>query len=352
MPWGGRGTGVTRPRAAPLQTAPSPTRSSPTAPPPSVAPALALVVCTRDRAARLAPALEALGALRAAHAWELVLVDNGSSDATPALLADFADRAARAPWVPGAPAMVTVVREERAGLARARNAGVRAAHASLLCFTDDDCYPGADFVDQWTAVFADPAVGYGGGRIVLHDADDHPITVRPDTVAVPVLPCSYVPPGLIQGANMAFRRAVVDAVGGFDPSMGPGAPFNCEDVDMAARASAHGVKGGFFPGPMVRHHHGRRAGPAVAELERSYAHGSGAYHAALLFRPGARRYGARAWASRLHHGIHGRTRGDVVRVINEFLGGAHYVAHAAARRVVRAAQGARSNAGRVVPPAR
>lgn len=201
-------------------------------------------------------------------------------------------------------------------------------------------------------MFADSAVGYGGGRIVLHDPDDHPITVRPDTVAVPVPPCSYVPAGLIQGANMAVRRSVIEAIGGFDPSMGPGAPFNCEDVDMAARASAHGVAGGYFPGPMVRHHHGRRAGPAVAELERSYAHGCGAYHTALLFRPGARRYGVRAWANLLRLGVHGRTRRDVARVAGELLGGAHYAAHAAARRVVQGAGRAPANAGRTEPPAR
>ncbi|GJG86414.1 hypothetical protein tb265_15950 [Gemmatimonadetes bacterium T265] len=306
-------------------------------------PALALVVCTRDRAARLAPTLDALGALRAAHVWELVLVDNGSRDATPALLARFAAEAARAPQVPGAPAAVTVVREETPGLARARNAGVAAARAPLLCFTDDDCYPAADFLDRWAEVFVDPAVGYGGGRVLLHDPADYPITVRTDETAFRIHPHRYVWPGLVQGANMAFRRAVVCAAGAFDPAMGPGAPFNCEDVDMAARASALGVAGGYFPGPTVRHHHGRRAGPGVAALERSYTRGRGAYHAALLLRPGSRRIGARAWALLLRDGVRGRTRGYASRVVGELIGGAHYVTRYAtrpgARRTARGAPG-------------
>lgn len=295
-------------------------------------PALTLIVCTRDRAQRLAPTLAALGAVRAACAWELVLVDNGSRDDTPAVLERFAAEAARAPGVPGAPAAVVVVREDAPGLARARNAGVRAARAALLCFTDDDCYPAPDFVDRWAAVFEDPAVGYGGGRILLHDSADHPITTRPELELIPRAPRAYVWPGLVQGANMAFRRAVLEAAGGFDPAMGPGAPFNCEDVDAAARASALGAAGGYFPGPVVRHHHGRRAGPAVAALERSYAHGRGAYHLALLLRRGARRHAARAWAMLLWDGARGRTRRVAARVAGEVLGAAHYAAYRAARR--------------------
>lgn len=249
-------------------------------------PAIALVVCTRDRAHHLPPALEAYAALDAGAAWELVLVDNGSRDETPALLADFARRAAFP---------VTLVHEPRAGLARARNAGVRATRAPLLAFTDDDCYPAPDYLARWRAVLADPAVGFGAGRILLHDPDDYPITIRTETERVALPPGTFVVPGLVQGANVAYRRRVFEAIGGFDPALGPGGLFNFEDLDMATRALAAGFAGGYFPEPVVRHHHRRRAGPSVDALKRSYDGGRGAYYASLLLRPGMRGAMLRHW---------------------------------------------------------
>ena len=81
---------------------------------PDAAPALSLVVCTRDRGAYLGACLDAVARVRAGVPWELVVVDNGSRDATPAVLRAFARTA---------PVRVTLVHEPRPGLARARNAG-------------------------------------------------------------------------------------------------------------------------------------------------------------------------------------------------------------------------------------
>jgi GT2 family glycosyltransferase len=173
--------------------------------------------------------------MRPALPWEVVVVDNGSRDATPRLLADFAARA---------PFPVTVVREPRPGLARARNAGVRAARAPLLVFVDDDCYPAPDLLDRYAELFADPGLGYAAGRILLYDPDDYPITIRTETDPEPIPAHGFVQPGVVQGANVAYRRAVVFALGGFDPALGPGGVFNFEDLDMASRATAAGHEAG------------------------------------------------------------------------------------------------------------
>jgi GT2 family glycosyltransferase len=303
----------------------------------ALSPELALIVCTRDRAPRLGETLAALGALRARRPWELLLVDNGSRDATRPVLAAFAGVAARAPATAGAPVAVTVIDEPRPGLTRARNAAVARTRAPILCFTDDDCYPASDFLDRWAEVFDDPAVGYGGGTVKLHDPADHPITFKPYSPADPRGPRAYVPAGLIHGANMAFRRELVLRAGGFDPDLGPGTPFNCEDVDMFARVSALGASGGYFPAPTVAHHHRRRAGPEVEALERSYAHGMGAYRTSLLLRPGARKHGVYAWLQMARETTAGL--GDPrqrVHAAYELLGGARFLAHRARRRVARA----------------
>jgi GT2 family glycosyltransferase len=103
-------------------------------------------------------------------------------------------------------------------------------------------------------------------------------------------------PGHVQGANMAFRRDVLQAIGGFDPLLGAGTPFPCEDLDAASRASQAGWKGGYFPAPTVHHHHRRRTAD-VAPLLRSYRYGLGAYFASLLLRrvPPRRVLGAWYW---------------------------------------------------------
>ena len=276
---------------------------------PAGAPELAVVVGTRDRAPHLPAALAALGAIRSTRDWELVLVDNGSRDGTAALLAEFA-RSAVMP--------VTIVDEPRPGLGRAHNAGLSATRAVVVAFTDDDCYPAPDYVDQWLAAFADPRVAYGAGRIVLHDPDDFPITIRPETEARPIPPRAFIEPGFVQGANMAFRASVLRAIGGFDPDLGPGGRFNCEDLDAAARAAAAGYRGGFFPGPLVRHHHRRRTPAEVAALRRSYDRGRGAYFASLLLRRSTWRLGALEWV----HSFRSKTPGEIAR---ELRAAAEYV---------------------------
>ncbi len=250
------------------------------------APAISLVVCTRDRAAQLPAFFASLATLRTGVAWELVLVDNGSRDETPRRLRELSASL-------GVPA--TIVHEPLAGLGRARNAGVRSARAPLVVFTDDDCYPAADYLDLVADAFADPALAFMGGRILLFDPQDHPITIQEIPEVFPIPARSVVPTGLIQGANMAFRRHVLERIGGFDDALGPGTPFCNDDVDAVARASAAGFAGAYLPSPVVYHHHRRRESDEIAALWRRYHHGRGAYYAkAMLELPTRARY-ARHW---------------------------------------------------------
>jgi hypothetical protein len=250
------------------------------------APLLSLVVCTRNRSDRLDAFFAAVGRMRAHSSWELVIVDNGSTDATASRLESLAGTLE----LP-----VTIAIETRRGLGRARNAGIRAARGALLAFTDDDCYPAIDFVDRVVDAFAEPGRGFIGGRILLYDADDHPITIRTDAAPIPIPPHSVVPTGLIQGANMAFRRDVLARIGGFDDALGPGTPFCNDDVDAVARASAAGFAGSYVPEPVVQHHHGRRDPAEIAALWRSYDHGRGAYYAKCIFDLPNRWQFARYW---------------------------------------------------------
>lgn len=254
---------------------------------------ISLIICTRNRAGPLGRCLAAAAGIVHTGDWELVVVDNGSTDATGAVVADFAATV-------GFPVVPVV--QPVPGLSNARNAGVAAARGDLILFTDDDCYVEADILDAALAAFADPAVGFASGRVRLFDADDHPVTINESTVPLRFPARRFLPAGAVKGANLAFRRAVLDAIGPFDPLFGSGALFPSEDADAAMRAALAGWDGVYDPAIVVWHHHGRKAGD-VAGLYRSYDIGRGAFHAKLLGLKGGLAPGLRAWA-----GLPGRAR--------------------------------------------
>jgi cellulose synthase/poly-beta-1,6-N-acetylglucosamine synthase-like glycosyltransferase len=204
--------------------------------------------------------------------WELIIVDNGSVDKTGSIVSEFT----RAFSVP-----VIYLFEAKPGLGNAHNAALSIARGDILAFTDDDCYPAANFLEQVWAAFVNPSLGYIAGRITLYDPADYPVTVALSTRPRAFPAGSFLRGGAVQGANMAFRRRVLLDVGGFDPLFGPGSQFNAEDIDVASRASARGWNGEYRPEVVVQHHHGRKE-TDVPALERSYAMGRGAYQMKLL----------------------------------------------------------------------
>jgi glycosyltransferase involved in cell wall biosynthesis len=190
---------------------------------------VSLIVCTRDRAARLPPFLSCIAALESPPGgWELVLVDNASRDETRSILDRFGKDAAFP---------VQCVHAALPGLSRARNSGLACARGQILAFTDDDCYPRPDYLRALVEVFDEGDCGFVGGRVVLHDPGDAPVGVTDVDQAIDIRPHSFVSPSLIQGANMAFAREVVRAIGEFDPLLGAGTSCVAgEDIEYVARA--------------------------------------------------------------------------------------------------------------------
>ena len=88
---------------------------------------LSLIICTRDRAAKLKRCLRRVGEIKSAVEWELVLVNNGSHDHTAEVIDDFA-KSASFP--------VSQVFEESPGNGRARNAGLTLAQGDIVAFSE------------------------------------------------------------------------------------------------------------------------------------------------------------------------------------------------------------------------
>ena len=248
---------------------------------------LSLIVCTRNRASRLREFFAPLNSLEQPHGgWELIVVDDASIDRTAAEIAAFGASAA----VP-----VRQLRNSCPGLARARNLGLMHAQGAIIAFTDDDCYPRPDFLRQLLQVFEAQDVDVVGGRVVLHDPSDAAVGVK--DVDVPSdIATGFIRAGVVHGANMAVRREVVDAIGGFDPLLGAGTPCKAgEDIEFVARAVWRGWRAKYDPRPVVAHHHGRKSGVPADSQRRCYDYGRGAYFAKFLLDQRSRRMYLSGW---------------------------------------------------------
>jgi glycosyltransferase involved in cell wall biosynthesis len=268
---------------------------------------ISLIVCTRNRCASLQTCLEYIARLESPGDWELVIVENGSTDGTPDLLRSFSEKARF---------RVVIVQEPKTGLGRARNRGIAEARGEILAFTDDDCYVSPDFLKQVMEVFKDERIGYMGGRVLLYDKTDVPQTIRTETQILVIEPYSYVRPGALQGANMAVRKSLIAAIGAFDPEFGAGSRFSSgEDADFQARASANGSTGIYHPGPLVWHHHGRKPGKGYDKLMRGYDYGRGAYYAKFILNPPTRDQYLKNWYWGIRSKIRDREPGPILREI-------------------------------------
>jgi glycosyltransferase involved in cell wall biosynthesis len=184
---------------------------------------ISFVICCNNSASRLAPTLAHLAALdvRPDLAWEVVVVDNASTDDTAAV--------ARRCWTEaGAPAPLRVVSEPVPGLVHARRRGLHEARHEVLCFVDDDNWLGPNWADVLDEIFTSrPDVGAVGGlgRPVFEGAEPPWFSRVAGAYAVgPQAPSSGEVPakrGYLYGAGLAVRRAAFLDLdrNGFHPSM-------------------------------------------------------------------------------------------------------------------------------------
>jgi O-antigen biosynthesis protein len=242
-------------------------------------PSISVVVCTYNGSRTLEGCLRTLGRLEYDGPYEVIVVDDGSTDSS-------AEIAGRYP--------VRLIRTENLGLSSARNTGLEAATGEIVAYIDDDAYPDPHWLTNLAATFrkSDHA-GVGGPNIpppedtgvaewVAH-APGGPIHVLiSDTVA------EHIP-----GCNMAFRKECLQAIGGFDPQFRAAG----DDVDLCWRLQARGWTLGFSPGAMVWHHR-RNEVKGYWRQQKGYGRAE-----AMLERKWPDKYNAVghiAWAGRLY----------------------------------------------------
>jgi O-antigen biosynthesis protein len=249
-----------------------------TAKAPADVPLVSVVVCSRNGARHIGECLAGVAALRYPR-FEAILVDDGSTDATAAIASEFD---------------VRVISTPNGGLSAARNVGLHAARGEIVAYLDDDAYPDPDWLHYLVTSFRStshaavggpnlPPVSDGDVAVCVANAPGGPVHVLLSDSEAEHLP----------GCNMAFRRADLLAIGGFDHQF----TVAGDDVDICWRLTDAGRTLGFHPGAVVWHH---RRGSVRAYLRQQRGYGRAE---ALLERKWPEKYTRRGhltWRGRLY----------------------------------------------------
>ena len=176
---------------------------------------VSVVIATKDRADLLDAALTSLRAQAGAPPFEIVVVDNGSSDRTRAVANAHA-------------ASYTFVAEPNRG--KARNAGVARASGDLIVFVDDDVVTPPHFLAAHAQAHAYEGVplAVSGPIVNVPAGDDRPLPSAVNASRAFFVTC-----------NVSVRRALFLAVGGFDEAFDL---YGWEDTELGARLRARGVR--------------------------------------------------------------------------------------------------------------
>jgi glycosyltransferase involved in cell wall biosynthesis len=223
-----------------------------------------VAICTRNRPVMLRRALAALRRQRVAP-LEVLVVDNASASDDVALLltSEFPE--------------FRYLHEPVEGLDFARNHALREAHGDVVAFTDDDAVVDDEWVAEIARAFMDPRVGACTGRVL-------PLVIETDAqqlfeacgglpsakarLRLPVdrgrLPRQLLMPSVMlavtagAGCNLAVRRRLALAVGGFDEALDQGAALpGGGDADILWRVLGAGAEVALEPDALVRHEHRR-----------------------------------------------------------------------------------------------
>jgi glycosyltransferase involved in cell wall biosynthesis len=216
---------------------------------------VSIIVPTLDRVGQLATSLASIGDQVTDARFEVIVVDNGSTDGTPALLEDWCRHDGR----------FRSIREERPGRSSAMNAGIMAATGSLLLFTDDDVELRPGWVEAFRRSLAqlDPTSTIAGGVIspAPPDLSSWPGWLSEESLADgPGLDHGpeerrLAPHEFIWGASMAVPSKVFERLGTWDESVGRRGDHRgtYEDIEFQQRLRRAGGEVWWVPDARLRH---------------------------------------------------------------------------------------------------
>ncbi len=228
-----------------------------------------VIVCTRDRADDLEVTLSALIEQRAEFSWEILVVDNGSSD-------DTLRRAALAGEESAVP--IRTVVEPIVGLSAARNAGARLANGKWIIYLDDDAIPACGWLTAFAVLFDRDDFVAAGGPVDPWLSGTLPFWLRHEYL--PYLSVWDLGPSPVElsyneyprGANMAVQGETLRRIGGFSRQLGRSGRSlrSCEEIELFLRIERDRGRIAYLPAARVFHRI-RAERLTVAWFRRRYA---------------------------------------------------------------------------------
>lgn len=214
-------------------------------------PMCSVVICSYNGASTVEACLRSMEKQRYPR-YEVIFVDDGSTDETPRILGKF-------PWV-------RVIRQENMGLSYARNVGLAAAKGEVVAYTDSDCEADEDWLYYLAvSLVRSGHAGIGGPNLIPDEgswiADCVGLSPGgPTHVMLDDRTAEHVP-----GCNMAFWRWAANQINGFDPQFRKAG----DDVDFIWRLQHQGYSIGFAPSAQVWHYR-RNTVKAYLKQQRGY----------------------------------------------------------------------------------
>ncbi len=206
-------------------------------------------LCTYNRAALLERVLDACFEQTVdPNDYEVVLVNDGSTDTTPEVIARAASRAT---------CRFEVINQVNSGLAKGRNAGIARATGERIIFIDDDVLPLPNFVEEHLRSHAQtPKAVVRGGAINVENFDVLP---------VPIWSIKDYSGNFFWTTNVSVPLATIRAIGGFNELF---SEYGWEDIDVGMRLRFGGVRAVFNPKALVYHYKPR---PRSGNVEKMIA---------------------------------------------------------------------------------
>lgn len=206
-------------------------------------PLISVAICTRNRAKLLPRAVQSI-LPQLTEETELIVVDNASTDETPAILSSLVQRN---------PA-VRVILESRLGLGFARNTAIDQAPGEWVLFLDDDDTAEPGWLAAYQSFLASPPspnIGVVGGRVIPNYEVTPPRWwMKGDGgLDLGAVPRRFETRAGPWGCNAAYRRSAVQKIGGFNAMLGRRGAFNGahEDSDVYLRLREGGYEAWFIP---------------------------------------------------------------------------------------------------------
>ncbi len=210
-----------------------------------------VIIPAFNAAACICACLDALGAQKTGHGFEVIVVDDASTDDLSFITAKYA----------GNLRLRLLRLQTNSGPGAARNAGAGVATGDILLFTDADCVPAPDWLEKMLSPLADPEIVGVKGVYQTFQNDLWARLAQLEFEERYEKLASHGEIDFIDTYSGAYRRSAFLAAGGFNPGLRQN-----EDVDLAFRLKKTGARFLFAPEAGVAHTH-REGWPAYARLK-------------------------------------------------------------------------------------